>query len=102
MNHLECDGVSTSAIRNRARRREYNRKREQGDFSSLLSFCGADLVLSDFTQTTYEMQKEIDKKAYEEKMKAKLEREEQLRNDFGKIVRKQKQVKVDEAYEVVE
>lgn len=60
------------------------------------------MVLSDFTQTTYEMQKEIDKKAYEEKMKAKLEREEQLRNDFGKIVRKQKQVKVDEAYEVVE
>lgn len=104
MNELEKAGYTTSAIRNRERRREYNKQRKEPGISSLLSFCGADLVLSEFTQSDYEVQKEYDKQAYEEKKKATLEREEQLRNDFGKIVRKkrQKEGKLDEAFEIVE
>lgn len=105
MNDMEKSGITTSAIRNRARRREYTKQRKTTNVTSLFTCCGADFVLADFTQPDeYEAQKEFEKQAYEEKKQAKLDREEKLRNDFGKIMRKKKQNKgnVDEAYEVVE
>lgn len=102
MNEMERDGHPTSAIRNRARRREYEKQRKVRPLSSLFTCCGAEFVLPDFSeQDDYEVQKEYEKLAYEERKKAQLEHEEKLRNHLGKSL-KQKQGKVDEAFEVVE
>ena len=103
MNDLERQGITTSAIRNRARRREYQSKHKMNELSNLFTCCGAEFVWEGFQQNDYEVQKELNKQAYEDKKKAKLEHEEQLRNNFGKMVRKKKEKqKVDEAFEVVE
>mmetsp|Transcript_10530 Transcript_10530/g.20232 ORF Transcript_10530/g.20232 Transcript_10530/m.20232 type:complete len:239 (-) Transcript_10530:103-819(-) len=105
MNDMEQAGHSTSAIRNRSRRRQYDQQRKERALSSLFTCCGAELVLPDFSQEDdYDVRKEHDKLAYEEKKKAKLEHEEKLRNNFGKrlLKKKQKQGNTEEAFEVVE
>lgn len=105
MDQLEGDGITTSAIRNRSRRRAYERQRKAKGVSSLFTCCGAEFVLADFTgEDDYELRKEHDKQVYEEKKNAQLEREAKLRSNFGKTLRKkkQKQGMIGEAFEVVE
>lgn len=104
MNDLERQGITTSAIRNRNRRREYTKQHKQDQLSKLFTCCGAEFMLDGFTQDDYEVQEELNKTAYEEKKKAMLDHEEQLRNNFGKIARKKKRNhgKVAESFEVVE
>ena len=105
MTDMERAGYSTSAIRNRAYCREFHQQRKAKAIASLFTCCGADFVLPDFSpEDDYEVRKEHDKLAYEEKKKAKLEHEENLRNNFGKALlkKKQKQEKTEEAFEVVE
>ena len=68
---MERNGFSTSAIRNRARRREYERKAKSAP--SLFACCGAEFVLQEFGQPDYEAQKDFERNAYEEKKKALLE-----------------------------
>lgn len=104
MEDLEREGKTTAAIRNRRNRLDYERSRKSNDISSLLACCGSELLLSEWSQDQYEAKLESEKTAYEAKKKAKMNREEQLRNSYGKILRKKKrnQGEVDEAYEVVE
>jgi hypothetical protein len=108
MNDIERSGQTTSAIRHRRLRREYRLQRKMNEKqSSLLACCGADLVMPEWNQDEHEaLEAEIEseKVAYEEKKKAKLHREEELRNKYGRIMRNKKQNldKLDEAYEVVE
>lgn len=104
MNELQEQGRTTSAIRNRTCRRAYNSQRQSDNLSSLFTWCGADFVLTDFTQSDYDVRREDENKVYQDKKNAKLAREAQLCSEFGKIVRKkkQKEANLDEAYEVVE
>lgn len=103
MNDLERRDLTTSAIRNRARRREYQERHRKNQLSNLFTCCGAEFVWEGFSQNDYDVQKELNKVEYENKKRAQLEHEEKLRNDFGKMARKKKEKhKVDEAYEVVE
>ena len=103
MNDMERSGVTTSAIRNRARRREFQAQAKKNELSSLFTCCGAEFVLPTFEENDYEIQKEYEKIAYEEKKKAQLEHEEQLRYNYGKMMlQKKKQERLDEAFEVVE
>ena len=106
---MERRGLTTSAIRNRARRREYQKQLQKSELSKLFTCCGAEFVFEGFAQSDYHAQqelKQLSKVAYEEKKKAQLQHEEELRNNFGKMVRKKKQKQQDkvdaEAYEVVE
>lgn len=102
MNRLEEEGCSTSAIRNRARRRQYTLAREAHTVSLFGCCAGPDFSWTDFGNP-YDAQREYDKAAYEDKKKAQLEREEELRSTFGQRLRRKKEAnKVDEAYEVVE
>lgn len=105
MRDLEKQGITTVAIRNRARTRQRRRPgMMNGDMSSLFC-CGAiGFSLEDFTPDDYAAQKEYQKSMYEEKKKSKMQREEQLRHDFAKTLQaKRQQVdQVDEVYEVVE
>jgi hypothetical protein len=103
MNRLEEEGVSTSAIRNRARRRQYTLARDTHGELSLFACCaGPEFSWTGFGDP-YEAQREYEKTAYEKKKKARMEREEELRTTFGQRLRRKKdENKVDEAYEVVE
>ena len=105
MTDMERAGYSTSAIRNRARRRQYDQQRKERAISSLFTCCGAEFVLPDFSpEDDHDLRREHDRVAYEEKKRAKLEHEEKLRNNFGKTLlkKKQRQGKTKEAIEVVE
>ena len=91
MTDMERQGITTSAIRNRARRREYQKRQENSELSKLFSCCGAEFVFDGFVQNDYQVQKELSKTAYEEQKQAKLQHEEKLRKNYGKMVRKKKQ-----------
>jgi hypothetical protein len=106
MRELEKQGITTVAIRNRARIRQRNRRPDvlSGDLSGLFCCGGIGFSLDDFTPDDYEAQKEYEKSRYQQKKKSKQQREEQLRHDFAKPLQAKRQ-QVDEAgevYEVVE
>eukprot|EP00527_Entomoneis_sp_CCMP2396_P004245 CAMPEP_0198137460 /NCGR_PEP_ID=MMETSP1443-20131203/934_1 /TAXON_ID=186043 /ORGANISM="Entomoneis sp., Strain CCMP2396" /LENGTH=219 /DNA_ID=CAMNT_0043798881 /DNA_START=42 /DNA_END=701 /DNA_ORIENTATION=+ len=98
MNDLERQGVSTGAIRNRARRRHAE------DANSFLNCCGTHLSFADFSSHDSEAHREYQRLVYEEQKKARYQYEEDLRNGFSKLynLRKSKKNQLDEAYEVVE
>ena len=110
MKDLEQQGISTVAIRNRARTRG---RKARGDDSlypgGLFSCCGLGLSLceDDFGSVDYEARrKEFSKTQYEERKKSKLAREEELRTTYSKTLKAKQQQRAEannqEQYEVVE
>lgn len=97
MNDLERQGISTGAIRNRARRRHADAS------SSFLNLCGANFTFADFSADDREAHREYQKLIYEEQKKSRFQYEEDLRHDYSKLynLRKSKKNQLDEAFEVV-
>lgn len=91
MNDVENQGMSTGAIRNRARRRHAEKS------SSFFNFCGADLSFADFSSHDREAYREYQKMVYEEKKKARYHHEEELRTGYDKL----QQTKHSEGFEIV-
>jgi len=98
MNDLERHGVSTGAIRNRARRRHADQS------SSFLNCCGTNFSFADFSSQDREAHREYQKLVYEEQKKARWQYEEELRTGYSKLhqMRRSKKNQLDEAFEVVE
>ena len=99
MNDLERQGISTGAIRNRARRRH-----AEAQGSSFFYCCGTQLNFADFTEDDREAHRDYQKSMYEEQKKARFRHEEDLRSDFTKRqhIRDAQKNLVDEAFEVIE
>ena len=98
MNDLERQGISTGAIRNRARRRN------AAASSNFFACCGSNFTFADFSADDREAHREYQKLVYQEQKKARYSHEEQLRLGFSKMHRMRQAEKnlVDEAFEVVE
>lgn len=106
MTDMERDGVTTSAIRNRTRRRRAMKQYESSDISNLFHCCGVGLAFGDDydANDNFAESRENSKQQYEDKRKAELEREAELRTQYRKaqIARSRAAGKTEEAYEVVE
>uniref|UniRef100_A0A7R9WVF7 Uncharacterized protein n=1 Tax=Craspedostauros australis TaxID=1486917 RepID=A0A7R9WVF7_9STRA len=107
MKTLEESGKSTSAIRNRRRRRKaasrfaYGTKTQVSeDAPSLFNWCGVGLVFGDATEEDDEVYRELQKKRYEEKRKEQAAHEEALRRRF--MQSSKEGGRVIEAVEVIE
>lgn len=95
MNDLERRGLSTFAIRNRARRRN-------ADFSRHFCNCfGTPFSFADFTRQDREAHKEYQKLVYQEQKKVRFHSEEKIRLGFNRKLNVRKNV-LDEAFEVVD
>jgi hypothetical protein len=83
MTALEQEGKSTSAIRNRARRRNARSKTAQsGDAPSLFQCCGVGLAFGDATEEDDEAYREFQKKQYEQRQLQQAAHEEALRSKY--------------------
>jgi hypothetical protein len=105
MSELEREGRTTAAIRNRARRRKAVEMYGIDDVTNLFRCCGVGLGFGDdYAAEDYKASREYQKEQYEEKKKAREEREAKLRSDFQKaqIAKKTTRGGVEEAYEIVE
>lgn len=102
---LERQGLSTAAIRNRARRRNVHYEMAGSeDTPGLFACCGVGLAFGDATEEDYEARREYEKVLYQEKKKEREEKEAALRN---KIYSKRKPTagrlgNLEESDEVVE
>eukprot|EP00538_Stauroneis_constricta_P002606 CAMPEP_0119559210 /NCGR_PEP_ID=MMETSP1352-20130426/12218_1 /TAXON_ID=265584 /ORGANISM="Stauroneis constricta, Strain CCMP1120" /LENGTH=266 /DNA_ID=CAMNT_0007606851 /DNA_START=40 /DNA_END=840 /DNA_ORIENTATION=- len=106
MRDLEEAGKSTSAIRNRRRRRKAaarfggrNRTQVSEDAPSIFNWCGVGLVFGDATEEDDEVYRQLQKSRYEEKRKEQAAHEEALRRRF--LQSENNKAGVVEAYEVV-
>lgn len=102
MNKLEKKGYSTSAIRNRKRRRKAARGRPiaSADVPSFLSCCAVGLAFGDATEDDDEAYREFQKRQYEERVKQQQMHEDAIRKQY---LRSQNAgIKVVEQIEVVE
>lgn len=82
---LEKEGVSTQAMRNRARRREARQRLAASeDAPDLLRCCGVGLLFGDATEEDEAAARAREKELYLEKKRAKAEREEKLRRTYRK------------------
>lgn len=102
MKELEEQGISTAAIRNRARRREARGRGLNGtdDIPSLFRCCGVGLAFGDATED-YEEYRLQEKEEYEKRKKERERYEEQLRLQYRKKVVTRPKANAEEAYEVV-
>ncbi|GKY91609.1 hypothetical protein MPSEU_000132800 [Mayamaea pseudoterrestris] len=101
---LEKDGVSTAAIRNAQRRRKAQQKglhAGTADIPSIFQCCGVGLAFGDATEEDYETSRQHEKEQYEERKKAREQREAQLRQNYIKTQR-EKQTSIEEIIEVVD
>jgi hypothetical protein len=104
MTDLERQGLSTAAIRNRARRR-MTRHEISGseDIPSLFSCCGVGLAFGDATEEDNETRREYQRAQYEQKKQLRAEKEEKLRQHFlSQQIANKRRNDVEESYEVVE
>lgn len=103
---MEQNGMSTAAIRNRSRRRKALQRFEGGAFSNLFNCCGVGIAFGDDFEVAedYQTSRDMQKQQYEEKRKAQLEHESELRANFRKnqIAHKNAEGNMEEAYEIVE
>lgn len=83
---MEKQGVTTSAIRNRKRRRKAKRGKAvaSGDVPSFLSCCAVGLAFGDATEEDDEAYRDYQKKQYEERVKQQQIHEEALRKRYLK------------------
>lgn len=106
MSTLEAQGLSTSAIRNRKRRRKASkgpwgsRVAQSEDAPSFLHCCGAGLVFGDATEDDDAGYRQYQKKMYEERQKQQAAHETMLRKRF--LRDKRINATVVEAVEVVD
>ena len=88
MTSLEQQGLSTSAIRNRKRRRKavnrsYHSKVQQHDETpSIFSCCAAGLAFGALTEDDEQAYRNYQKRQYEEKVQQQAEHEESIRKEF--------------------
>jgi hypothetical protein len=103
---LEQNGMTTSAIRNRSRRRKALLQFERGGFSNLFNCCGVGVAFGDGYDVAddYQASREMQKKQYEEKRNAQMAHDAELRAQFRKtkIAKQKAEGNVEEAYEIVE
>jgi hypothetical protein len=103
MDELEAQGVSTAAMRNRARRRAARRSTQVSeDTPCLFRCCGVGLAFGDGTEEDYEAARLRDKELYEEKKRAQAEHEAELRKFSHRYKNKKPSTHMLEAVEVVE
>lgn len=106
MESLARQGITTAAIRNRQRRRLAPRGvAGSADVPNLFACCGIGLAFGDATEEDYETTRVHEREEYFQRKQEKLEREEQLRQEFQKTVAQKKAARgsdVNEAYEIVE
>jgi hypothetical protein len=98
---LERAGLSTAAIRNAQRRRKAQQERNTADIPSIFQCCGLGLAYGDDTEEDFEASRQHEKELYEERKKAREEREADLRYGYVKQQR-EKQTSVEEIIEVVD
>jgi hypothetical protein len=86
MSDLETQGKSTTAIRNRARRRKVQQKSKlvmPEDVTSLFQCCGISLSLGDaLTDPDWATERAHQKEQFEEKRRIRAEKEELLKRHF--------------------
>jgi hypothetical protein len=103
---MEQNGMTTSAIRNRSRRRKALAQFEGGGFSNLFNCCGVGVAFGDGydVHDDYQASRDMQKKQYMERREAQVAHESQLRSQFQKtrIAKKQAEGNVEEAFEIVE
>lgn len=108
MKQLEQEGRTTSAIRNRSRRRKARMKgatRRSGgaDVPNIFSCCGVGLAFGDATEEFYSVTRQYEHEQYEEQKHEREMKEAQLRETYGKTLKtKVRTNDVEEAYEIVE
>ena len=112
MKHLEEQGITTAAIRNRSRRRQARMNQKgiagSGDIPNLLACCGVGLAFGEATGEDYTATREHEKEEYIERKKQKEAKEAELRIQFKKLSAQKKQAAaargddVEEVVEVVE
>ena len=103
---MEQNGMTTSAIRNRSRRRKALAQFEGGGFSNLFNCCGVGVAFGDGydVHDDYQASREMQKKQYMDRREAQVAHENELRAQFQKtrITKKQAEGTVEEAFEIVE
>lgn len=103
---MDKKGISTSAIRNRRRRRKATQKSQRaraaqsGDVPSVFQCCAVGLAFGDATEDDEDVYREFQKKRYEERQKQQAAHEEALRKKF--LREKGDKGTIIEAVEVVE
>jgi hypothetical protein len=111
MKHLEEQGISTAAIRNRSRRRTARMNQNgisgSGDIPNLLACCGVGLAFGEATEEDYQSSRQHEKELYLDRKKQKEAKEEELRIQFQKLSAKKRAAAargedVEEVLEVVE
>lgn len=106
MSELEKQDISTSAMRNRRRRRKAAQKSQRaravhsGDVPSLFQLCGVGLAFGDATEDDEDAYRGLQKKRYEERQKQQAAHEEALRKKY--LREKGDKGTVIEAVEVVD
>ncbi len=102
MNRMEKKGYSTSAIRNRKRRRKASRGKPiaSADVPSLFSCCAVGLAFGDATEDDDEAYRQFQKQQYEERVKQQQVHEDALRKQY--LRSHAAGIKVVEQIEVVE
>jgi hypothetical protein len=84
MDTMDKRGYSTSAIRNRKRRRKASRGKAiaSADVPSFLSCCAVGLAFGEATEEDDEAYREFQKRQYEERAKQQQVHEEALRKQY--------------------
>jgi len=107
MKELEQQGITTAAIRNRARRRKAKMEDSDGlvgsaDIPNLFACCGVGLAFGEATEEHYMLERQHEKEQYLERKKEKEAKEEALRKTFLKMSAQKKSAKGDDVQEVFE
>lgn len=107
MTDLENNGMTTAAIRNRARRRQARLGPQAaaagGDTPGVFACCGVGLAFGDATEEDDDATRQFQKEQYEEMKKEKEHHEVELREQYlKKMLARKNGNDVEEAYEVVE
>jgi hypothetical protein len=106
MNQLERNGVTTSAIRNRKRRRKASRKPQTSrlaqseDTPSFFNCCAVGLAFGDATEEDDDAYRQFQKAKYEERQQQQAMHEDALRKQFMR--KNVGDTSVIEALEIVE
>lgn len=84
MNKIEKQGYSTSAIRNRKRRRKAKRGKPvaSADVPSFLSCCAVGLAFGEATEDDDQAYRDYQKRQYEERVKQQQMHEDALRKRY--------------------
>lgn len=108
MARLEQEGITTSVIRNRSRRRQArldHANAASADMPDLFACCGVGLAFGDATEEDYDATRQHQRDEYYQRKEDKEKHEEVLRKRYTKNSTQKKLAsrgKVEESLEVVE